>query len=394
MKEKQIVYWCHSHFLNWLGGSTYILEVAKRLNKRYNVTIVADKFSLDSKNKFKSVGIEILSLSGFSTNNYLYWLFLPCFIVLDWFRLRKIVKAGDIVITSMFPMNVVALLLSSNKHVQLCYEPYALFYDKNYINGFPLLNRLFMKLAKFLYSWLDIMAMRDADTVLTLSDFNRKWIRKVYDRDSVVVYEGVNTNFFRRTSSKDLENKYSKHKVLFHSTDFTRIKGTEYLFRALPSIQKAVPDVKLLISSTIQNNLEKERLLKFVTENNIGGSVKFLDFVPFDQLPAYLSLAKVIVQPSMGQSMSLTVKEAMSCSTPVVTSTEGGEQFRDGEAGYLVDSTDSRKLAEKVVKLLKNDKIAKNMGINGAGIIKRKFCWDAVCEKIESQIGAYLLNNG
>lgn len=390
MRKKQTVYWCHSHFLNWLGGSTYILEVAKRLNKRYNITIVADKFSSDSENKFKSAGIKTLSLSGFSTNNYLYWLFLPCFLVLDWFRLRKIVKAGDVVITSMFPMNVVALLLSSNRHVQLCYEPYALFYDRNYINGFTLFNRLPMNVARILYSWLDIMATRDADTVLTLSSFNRKWIRKIYDRDSIIVYEGVDTNFFRRTSNKDLENKYSKYKVLFHSTDFTKIKGTGYLLRALPLIQKAVPNIKLLVTSTIQNKAEKERLLKFVTENNLGDSVKFLDFIPFDQLPTYLSLAKVVVQPSVGQSMSLTVKEAMSCATPVITSVEGGEQYADGEAGYLIDPKDSRKLADGVVKLLKNDKIAKNMGINGTEIVKKKFSWDVVCEKIEYQIGIYL----
>ena len=385
MKNRPDILWLHPHFLNWMGGHKYIYEVVVRLSRKYRVTIASAKFSPEAIKKFKAKQIKTFELSGISTNNPLYWLFLPYFILKDALRLRKVIYKYKVVISSMFPMNIVAMILGI-KHIQLCYEPYAFFYDENFINGFTAMQRFFLNLAKIMYSWIDKLATRDAEVVLTLSDFNKRWIRTIYKRNSIIVYEGVDTGFFRATSNKELEKRYFSYKVLFHSTDFTRIKGTEYLFKALPLIRESIPNVKLLISSTIQNNSEKNKLLKYAGEKGFNDSIEFLGFVPLDLLPAYLSLAKVVVQPSIGQSMSLTVKEAMSCSTPVVTSLEGKEQFKNREAGYLVDPKESENLAGSVVKLLKDDKIAKNMGLNGVRIVREKFSWDAVCGKIEKQI--------
>lgn len=385
MTLKKRIYWLHPHFINWMGGHKYIYEIGIRLAKKYDLYIVADVFSVEAKNKFKKSGISVIQLGNYSTNNILYWSFLPLFVARDYFNLKKILKTGDIVISSMFPMNIVGALLT-NMNIQICYEPFAFFYDGNFIKGFSRIQKIFIYLAGFLYSWSDKLATSKAKIILTISDFNRKWIKKIYNVKSIVVYEGVDLKHFEETHDKQLEKKYGTFKVIFHSTDFTRIKGTEYLFKSMALICRHQKNVKLLISSTIQAESEKQKLIKYAKENGFDKSVEFFGFLPINSLPAYLSLADVVVQPSVGQSMNLTIKEAMSCHTPVITSLEGKEQYSDGSAGFLVNPKNTHELSSKILKILKNKNISKKMGISGRKIVEQKFSWDAVYDKIESQI--------
>ncbi len=383
------IFWLHPHFLNWMGGHKYIYEIVRRLSKRYDVMIVADVFSEDSKYKFNKLGLQTITLSGISTNKIVYWVLLPFYIIKDAFLLKKHTNSNDILITSMFPMNVVATLLGV-KHIQLCYEPFAFFYDDNFISGFPKIQKIFIKISKFFYSWMDVVSTRRALVVLTISEFNRKWIKRIYGINSLVVYEGVDTNFFKVTVNNSLSKKYGGCNIIFHSTDFTRIKGTELLVKSMPYIKKEFPNIKLLISTTLSNIEQQSKYLSFAEKNTFLESIEFLGFLNFKMIPDYLSLADVVVQPSIGQSMNLTIKEAMACGTPVVTSLEGREQFLDNTAGYLVDPMKTGELADRIIKILKDRRLAKKMGINGAKIIKEKFSWEAVSSKIE---GAILLIN-
>jgi glycosyltransferase involved in cell wall biosynthesis len=174
--------------------------------------------------------------------------------------------------------------------------------------------------------------------------------------------------------------------VIFHSTDFTKIKGTEFLFRAMPIVKKNVPNVKLLISTTLTNKRVKQTLLNYAKINGFADNIEFLGFLDYKLMPIYLSLADVVVQPSIGQSMNLTIKESMSCGTPVVTSLEGSEQFKDSTAGYLVDPEKTSELGDKIVRLLKNKDLGEKMGVKGRNIIRSKFSWGAVYRKIDGVI--------
>ncbi len=383
-KQKKI-FWLHPHFLNWMGGHKYIFEITKRLSKKYDVIIVSDVFSEDSKNKFCGINVHIITLGKISTNSIFYWIFLPYFMLRDVYIMRKYINSKDILITSMFPMNVIAMILG-NRHLQLCYEPFAFFHDNNFISGFPFVQRVFIKTAKILYSWLDIFATRRANKVLTLSEFNKKWIRKIYKINSTPVYEGVDTSTFKMKIDRRLKNRYKNFRIIFHSTDFTKIKGTDYLFKAMPSILNKVKNAKLLISSTLQNKREIKRLTCFAETFGFKNNIEFLGLLPHKTLPYYLSLANVVVQPSVGQSMNLTIKEAMSCSTPVITSLEGKEQFDNETAGYLINPRFTTKLSKGIITILLNKKLSKLMGKKGLEIIKKKFSWRSVFDRISVQL--------
>jgi trehalose synthase len=83
--------------------------------------------------------------------------------------------------------------------------------------------------------------------------------------------------------------------------------------------------------------------------------------------------ADVVVQNSTKEGFGLVVSEALWKNTPVVARPAGGIplQVIDGKTGYLVRS--DMQLAKRVVKLLREPKLAKHMGKAGHEHVKRNF---------------------
>jgi phosphatidylinositol alpha-1,6-mannosyltransferase len=238
----------------------------------------------------------------------------------------------------------------------------------------------------FYRKW-DLVATRSARRVLTLSQFNRDWIKRVYGRDdAVLTYEGVDTKFFRPAYYAPVRAAHPGDNIILHSTDFTKIKGTEYLIRALPIVKRVIPDAKLLVTHTLSNpkrQLDVERLALLL---GVSDMVDFIGRVDYQLLPAYYTRASVVVQPSINQSMSLSVKEAMACGIPVITSLEGYEQTNDGDAGLLVDPRDTHALGQALVRILSDKALAKRMGRRGREIVSTRFSWDTVAARFEHEI--------
>ena len=85
--------------------------------------------------------------------------------------------------------------------------------------------------------------------------------------------------------------------------------------------------------------------------------------------------SSVIIQKSIREGFGLTVTEALWKEKPVVTSNVGGIplQINNGENGFLLDPYDVDGFAEKTIELLKNPKMAKEMGEKGKEIVREKF---------------------
>ncbi|PZV18235.1 MAG: mannosyltransferase [Pseudanabaena sp.] len=78
-------------------------------------------------------------------------------------------------------------------------------------------------------------------------------------------------------------------------------------------------------------------LKKQVQELGITDRVKFLDYVPYDDLPKIISRAIALVFPSLWEGFGLPVIEAMACGTPVITSNLSSLPEVAGDAAILID---------------------------------------------------------
>lgn len=85
--------------------------------------------------------------------------------------------------------------------------------------------------------------------------------------------------------------------------------------------------------------------------------------------------SNVIIQKSTREGFGLVVTEALWKAKPVVASNVGGipTQINDGENGFLVDPHDIKGCADRVVEILKNPSLAKEMGNKAKETVREKF---------------------
>ncbi|MDI6719937.1 MAG: glycosyltransferase [Methanomicrobiales archaeon] len=86
-------------------------------------------------------------------------------------------------------------------------------------------------------------------------------------------------------------------------------------------------------------------------------------------------VSDVILQKSLREGFGLTVTEALWKGRPVVASNVGGIplQITDGENGFLVDPTDTRTFADRIVQLMQDPAMANEMGRKGKETVREKF---------------------
>lgn len=86
-------------------------------------------------------------------------------------------------------------------------------------------------------------------------------------------------------------------------------------------------------------------------------------------------ISSVIIQKSQKEGFGLVVTEAMWKGTPVVASNVGGIplQIQDGENGFLVEPRDNQSFAERIIDLLLDEALAKEIGQRAKESVREKY---------------------
>jgi len=86
-------------------------------------------------------------------------------------------------------------------------------------------------------------------------------------------------------------------------------------------------------------------------------------------------ISSVIIQKSLREGFGLTVSEGLWKSKPVIASNVGGIplQIKDGVNGFLLEPNDTMGFADKIIQILQDPKLAKEIGNNGKEYAKHNF---------------------
>jgi glycosyltransferase involved in cell wall biosynthesis len=118
-----------------------------------------------------------------------------------------------------------------------------------------------------------------------------------------------------------------------------------------------------------------ERLIHLADRLGLAGQVRFLGYVPAEDLPALYNLADLFVFPSLYEGFGLPPLEAMACGLPVVASTAPAlREVLDG-AALLVQPQDVAALTEAMDVALGDDPLRSRLreaGLQRAGL----FSWE------------------
>jgi glycosyltransferase involved in cell wall biosynthesis len=107
----------------------------------------------------------------------------------------------------------------------------------------------------------------------------------------------------------------------------------------------------------------------------LSRSVRWLGYVPDEELPALLKGALFFCFPSLFEGFGLPVLEAQSYGVPVVTSNNSALPEIAGDAALLVDPTDVDAIADAMLRLSQDEALRQRLIEAGYANVKR-FSWE------------------
>lgn len=160
-------------------------------------------------------------------------------------------------------------------------------------------------------------------------------------------------------------------------------KGLHILLESLEHLKQSI---HLVIVGPIGDLRYYQQVMNYIKRENGKGRHKITYFgtIPLSELLKLYQRASIFVLPSFWEAFPVTILEALSCETPVITTPVGGnpEIIRNFENGILVPSNDPFQLA-KAVNFILDDKAKRiEMGQKGRKLVVKNFSVEVVAKRL------------
>ncbi len=202
-------------------------------------------------------------------------------------------------------------------------------------------------IARKIFVWLSKRLINRSDWLVLSGENLQPYMEKlVRDKKAIsIIRDGIDLDLFRNAPPlpddefEKIRNWKRESKTLVYIGGLSDNKGVGELLKAFKEALTQNGDWKLLIGGY---GNDEEKYKKFVEENDLGDSVRFLGRVGYFSLPAYLALADAAVEPkrdsteSSGKLMNL-----MAAGLPIICFDNDFNRVRLGEKGlYMKDFSD------------------------------------------------------
>lgn len=198
----------------------------------------------------------------------------------------------------------------------------------------------------------------------------------------LVTGQGVFLNKILDGNGEAFRSKYNlRYPVVFQVGSKSHEKGSYNLVEAMKKVWDSGLDCHLVFAG--QNNRDFTNYLNAV-EDRYKKYVLNIDNISEEDKWNLYDAGDIFSMVSKTDSFGIVYLEAwvyknpvLACNNPAIS-----EVVKDTEDGYLIDFDDREELANKILYLLKNDKIREEMGKKGYEKVKQKYDWDKNLEKL------------
>ncbi len=163
-------------------------------------------------------------------------------------------------------------------------------------------------------------------------------------------------------------------KVVGYLGSLSQNKGVPNLIDAIPKILERDSSIEFLIGG--EGNLRAE-IQERISKNDLSGKVKYVGWIPHDDIPEYLNELKLLILPSYSEGLPNIILEAMACGTPVLVTPVGAipDIIIDGETGFIMEYNNSECIASNILRALNHPKL-QQVANNGREMVENEFTLD------------------
>jgi len=161
---------------------------------------------------------------------------------------------------------------------------------------------------------------------------------------------------------------------------FVRAKGILTLIEAISKIQN---ELSILL---VGRGPLKSEILELATQLGMIDRIRFVDTVPYDEVPLYLNCMDVMVLPSLTtpawkEQFGHVLIEAISCKVPVIGSSSGEIPNVIGDAGLIFREGNADDLAEKVRMVMGDKRLRDELARRGRQRVLEKYTHRKIVEE-------------
>lgn len=283
------------------------------------------------------------------------------------------------------------------KQVDLVHFPHfniPIFYRKPFvITIHDLIHTLFpgKKPTRFLhrkaYDLVLRSAVKHAKKVIAVSENTKKDLVEIVGANPEkieVIYEAVDDKYYPVLDHKKLSDLKAKYGItkpfLLYIGNWRYHKNVYGLVEAFDLIkEQGKIDCQLVLPGKMGREHQEE------TEAAINNSpfkpdIILPGFIPEEELPLLYNAATVFAFPSFYEGFGLPPLEAMACATPVISSNASCMLEVLGDAAEYFNPNSTEEIAKKLVKVLKDENLQKEMSERGQERVKQ-YSWERMAKE-------------
>lgn len=224
------------------------------------------------------------------------------------------------------------------------------------------------------------LALVSANSIVSVSAFTAGKTREIFklDKPIQVIYNGIDISLFR-----PLEISAEMGTILYFGS-IIRKKGLLELAHIFNKVIEKNPNVqlKLLGKDVVDVQSGKSTLSVFLSilSNEAKQRIRHIDNVPYNEVKNYIAKAHIVVLPSFAEAFPMTWLEAMAMEKAMVTSNIGwaSELMLEGKTGFMVHPENHDEYANKIIELLDNHDLSKQLGKQARVQIVKSFAHDKI----------------
>lgn len=293
--------------------------------------------------------------------------------IMDFFTSLKIDKKLDLVylIPAAFPITTKKLNKLNIKIISHGGSAYPKFNSE-------LKSRLLKKQTTWANSKEIEETLNRSDYIFALSKFVKlNYIKYNIKEEKIYITE-------LGTQIKNINKKPHKKFTILCVANYDILKGYQYLLEAWSRLK--LKNAELIILG----NPSKE--MKPIIEK-YKKKLKNFKQINFANPEIYYNKSTVFIHPSLTEGSAKVIFEAMSYSLPIICTLESGSIIQNNKEGFLIKSSNTKDLEDKIMFFYNNSSEIKKMGNQAKLKIQKKYKWEDYTNRVYNSFKKIIKKN-
>ena len=362
----------------WGGAAKYVFDLSTNLSDEYIITVAAGGHGKLAQ-RIKRSQIPYFNINNFQRNINPFKDFFAFFEILGLlFQIKPDIihvnssKAGGIVGLASWVYKIL-----SGKQIRLIFTAHGWAFNEDRPKSQIKLITFLSKLTAIFY-----------DKIICVSEYDQKTALRnkiAPDNKLTIIHNGIDIEkisfLSQEKAQKKLIGKVSPF-VIGTIAEYTKNKGLIYLLKAIKNIKDQEIDVILIGSG---ENPDKEKLKSFIKKHNLK-NINLIEFI--DNAASYLKSFDIFILPSLKEGLPYTILEAMAAEIPIITTDVGGipEIIKNDINGILIKPKNHKLIKEKILYLINNPEISKDLSQKSKNKIAKKFSLERMIQETKTLI--------